>query len=127
MNPRSVSPTSLPSTIGNLDYEDAVCNSSTGKLSVTLRWEAYNSPIDPVEHVNVYSTVEMIEKDNSGWESDAIFIGRAYGTRFRVIKMDLPVSSDGMVIVKFQLQPVTVSRQKPPIKSSPLLRLSFKP
>lgn len=125
MNPSSVSPTSRPSTIGNLGYEDAVCSSSTGKFSVTLCWEAYNSLIDPIEHVNVYSTVEMVEKDDSGWESDAIFIGRAYGTRFCVIKMDLPVSGDGKVKVKFQLQPVTVTRQKPPINSSPLLTLTL--
>lgn len=126
MNPSFISPTSRPSTIGNLDYEDAVYNSSTGKLSVTLCWEAYNSPIDPVEHVNVYSIVE----DGSGWESDAVFIGRAYVTRFRVIKLDLPASAEsdsGRVMVKFQLQPVTVTRQKSPIKSSPLLTLSLIP
>lgn len=130
MNTTFISATSHPSTIANISYEDMACDTSSGKLSLTLFWDTQDSQHDPIEHVNIYSMVAVDERSGTGWESDAAFIGRAYGLRFRVIKMDVPmgvVRDDGSVVVKFILQPVTVTRQKPPIKASPLLTVTLKP
>lgn len=123
-----MSHTHTPTVISSINFEDLDCDTSRGNLSLTLVWLSADSPLDPLDHTNIYHTVRVEEAGDTGWECPPTFIGRAYGGQFRVIKLDVPVGvidEGGKVFVKFILQPVSISRQKSCVQFCPSVTIDF--
>lgn len=111
-------------------YKDAKVSSDKKSLSLTLVWSMLNNSSDPIDHCNIYTSTSIEDiPSSSPWQSQLVFLGRAYGTSFRV--NDLKIFSAGLhkntLSLKFHVQPVTVSRLKVNPKDSPELILKILP
>ena len=122
LEPSWLSPTSRPSSIRRLRCQDAHCSNG---LSFTLTWLTVNNPADPIDHCNIYSTCVI---GNQGdelpvWQTEAVFLGRAYTECFHVAGLPLFTPDLGSSAVSYEIraQPVSVSRRKSSVVNSPCL------
>ena len=80
------------SKITRLWREDAEVSYDNNSLSLTLVWSVSNNPSDPIDHCNIYTSTIIEDKDSSAsspWQSQLVFLGRAYGTSFRVKDLNI--------------------------------------
>ena len=118
------------SRITRLWQEDVKVSYENKLLSLTFVWSVSNNPSDPIDHCNIYTSTIIEDKNpsaSSPWQSQLVFLGRAYGTSFRVnnlniLDCDLNKST---LSLEFRIQPVTVSRLKLSAKESPGLILKI--
>ena len=118
------------SRITRLWQEDVKVSYENKLLSLTFVWSMSNNPSDPIDHCNIYTSTIIEDKNpsaSSPWQSQLVFLGRAYGTSFRVnnlniLDCDLNKST---LSLEFRVQPVTVSRLKLSAKESPGLILKI--
>ena len=118
------------SRITRLWQEDIKVSYENKLLSLTFVWSVSNNPSDPIDHCNIYTSTIIEDKNpsaSSPWQSQLVFLGRAYGTSFRVnnlniLDCDLNKST---LSLEFRIQPVTVSRLKLSAKESPGLILKI--
>ena len=118
------------SRITRLWQEDVKVSYENKLLSLTFVWSTSNNPSDPIDHCNIYTSTIIEDKNpsaSSPWQSQLVFLGRAYGTSFRVnnlniLDCDLNKST---LSLEFRVQPVTVSRLKLSAKESPGLILKI--
>ena len=112
------------SKITRLWQEDANVSYDNKLLSLTLMWSVSNNPSDPIDHCNIYTSTIIEDKNSlslSPWQSQLVFLGRAYGTSFRVKDLNV-LSADlskSALSLEFRVQSVTVSRLKLGAKDSP--------
>lgn len=112
------------SKITRLWQEDAKVSYDNNLLSLTLMWSVSNNPSDPIDHCNIYTSTIIEDKNSSvssPWQSQLVFLGRAYETSFRVKDLNI-LSADlkkSNLSLEFRVQPVTVSRLKLSAKDSP--------
>lgn len=112
------------SKITRLWQEDAKVSYDNNLLSLTLMWSVSNNPSDPIDHCNIYTSTIIEDKNSSvssPWQSQLVFLGRAYETSFRVKDLNI-LSADlkkSTLSLEFRVQPVTVSRLKLSAKDSP--------
>ena len=135
LDPRCVSPDLNPSTITNIHCQDIQCyrchqhhQCTNDTLSLTLKWLTIDNTVDPVEHCNIYSSCIIGNLDDraSCWQSDYVYLGRAYASCFRVIGLDL-LGSDLEFSFEFRVQPVTFSQRKPGVEESPCIVVQVTP
>ena len=130
MDTSCLSPLFNFSRITRLWQEDMKVSYENKLLSLTLVWSVSNNPSDPIDHCNIYTSTIIEDKNpsvSSPWQSQLVFLGRAYGTSFRVkdlniLNCDLNKST---LSLEFRVQPVTVSRLKLSAKESPGLILQI--
>ena len=117
------------SRITNIYQEDAKFSLDKCSVSLTLAWSCSNNPSDPIDHSNIYCSTILDASSSSPWQSEFIFLGRAYGTRFRV--KDLYIScvdvNETPIALEFHVQPVTMSRWKLAVQDSPGLLVKILP
>ena len=125
-----LSPSFKFSKITRLWQENAKVSFDKHLLSLTLVWSVSNNPSDPIDHCNIYISTIIEDKNSSTlspWQSQLVFLGRAYGTSFRVNDMNI-LSTDlnkSMLSLEFRVQPVTMSRLKLSAEHSPGLILKI--
>ena len=130
MDTSCLSPLFNFSRITRLWQEDMKVSYENKLLSLTFVWSVSNNPSDPIDHCNIYTSTIIEDKSpsaSSPWQSQLVFLGRAYGTSFRVkdlnvLNCDLNKST---LSLEFRIQPVTVSRLKLSAKESPGLILKI--
>ena len=130
MDTSCLSPLFNFSRITRLWQEDMKVSYENKLLSLTFVWSVSNNPSDPIDHCNIYTSTIIEDKNpsvSSPWQSQLVFLGRAYGTSFRVkdlniLNCDLNKST---LSLEFRVQPVTVSRLKLSAKESPGLILQI--
>ena len=120
------------SKITRLWREDAEVSYDNNSLSLTLVWSVSNNPSDPIDHCNIYTSTIIEDKDSSAsspWQSQLVFLGRAYGTSFRVKDLNILTCdlSKCTLSLEFRVQPVTISRLKLSANESPGLILKILP
>lgn len=119
LDSRCLSPHSKMSSVSNIWCHDIKVSSDGQRASLTLSWQAVDSPRDPIDHCNIYLSSIISEKSRETdipWKSERAFLGRSYVKSFRVSELYLLVSKDSenSVVFEFCVQPVTASRCKPP-------------
>lgn len=118
------------SKITRLWQENAKVSFDKHMLSLTLVWSVSNNPSDPIDHCNIYTSTVIEDKSSSTsspWQSQLVFLGRAYGTSFRVKDLNI-LNTDlnkSTLSLEFRIQPVTMSRLKLSAKHSPGLILKI--
>ena len=130
MDTSCLSPLFNFSRITRLWQEDMKVSYEHKLLSLTFVWSVSNNPSDPIDHCSIYTSTIIEDKNpsaSSPWQSQLVFLGRAYGTSFRVkdlniLNCDLNKST---LSLEFRVQPVTVSRLKLGAKESPGLILQI--
>ena len=133
MDTACLSPTLDISRITSIWQENAEFSPDKTSLSLTLSWTTSNNPSDPIDHCNIYSSTIIGDQDSStsssSWQSEFVFLGRAYATSFRV--KDLYILSadlnEAALSLEFHVQPVTMSRWKLAVQDSPGLIIKILP
>lgn len=117
------------SRITNIYQENAKFSSDKSFLSLTLAWSCSNNPSDPIDHCNIYCSTILDASSSSPWQSEFVFLGRAYGTCFRVKDLYINCTdvSTTPLSLEFHVQPVTMSRWKLAVQDSPGLLLKILP
>ena len=117
------------SRITNVWQENAEFSLDKTSLSLTLGWSCSNNPADPIDHCNIYCSTILDASSSSPWQSELIFLGRAYGSFFRV--KDLYISCTDLhktpLALEFHVQSVTMSRWKLAVQDTPGLLVKILP
>ncbi len=144
-------PTFRPPTLTSIQCSDVSISEDCTHASFTLSWLTFASDLDPIEHVNIYTS--LIVTDNSigrGTKMEAgapedikikpltttyKFWGRAFSNYYRVANFYLlqgrtpgeSTAGTGGQDVKyaFRLQPVTITRTKPALKDCPRIVITY--
>lgn len=143
-------PKSQPSSITNIQCHDVQFFRDHYRVSFTLSWLPQHSPRDPIDHVNIYSSLvvsggvrttsdsKVTDEKLPPWKSGYSFVGRSYSNCYRVANYYLLETNkrgssgsftgsggDQVIRYKFYLQPVRATRSKPSVGDSPCVAVTL--